>query len=95
MSQWGRCRSCQDEIRWALSSVTGRAIPIDREPRSELEFEPSAFVLVANAAEDEPPYAVSLSRLRDANINTAGMRRFVSHFATCPKAAEHRKTPDA
>lgn len=77
-----RCRSCNAEIRWALSA-RGRRIPLDPEPYTGPEpsglfrladpdgLVPTAITVPPGALEADPVYR--------------------SHFATCPEAALHRR----
>lgn len=72
-----RCRSCGSPVVWATTSVGGKKIPIDPDPVS----------------------TGNLTITRDAGrgvlAHTAAagspVPRYVSHFATCPNAAQHRR----
>lgn len=73
------CRSCGAEIVWAKMH-TGNRNPVDSLPVPN-----GNIVLTKSAVSGEihgEPY--------DANHH-AGRRRFVSHFATCKYAEQHRK----
>lgn len=73
------CSSCEREIVWALTA-RGKRMPLDADPVEEWTDLRGKFVLrdgVALAAVNAPP--------------EAGEQVYVSHFATCPQAAQHRR----
>jgi hypothetical protein len=73
------CRSCGAEIRWAVSMSTGRRMPIDAEPTPDgnVLLHPGGGATVLAAGVPVP----------------VGRSRYTSHFATCPHANTHRRTP--
>lgn len=92
-----RCRSCNAEIIWAFTAGrddeperASRRIPLDAKPIEKMTR--GAFVL-ARGTEVGEPVAI------DANWFYAGRSPmlarlpalFISHFATCPNAAQHRR----
>ena len=73
-----RCKSCCAPIRWARTAA-GKPIPLDLEPvpGGNIQLRDGvARVLTPIEAMIEP---------------LEGGPRFLSHFATCPYADEHRK----
>lgn len=71
-----KCTSCQAEIEWVVSIKSGKPMPLDKEPR------PDGNVVIRN----------SRAHVLSANNPTQPEElRYVSHFSTCPSAAEHRK----
>jgi hypothetical protein len=71
-----RCRSCGAAILWALTPA-GRRVPLDAEP---VEYEaPAGRYAVLWPADGGTPVAVHRPAL------------YLTHFATCPNAASHRK----
>jgi hypothetical protein len=70
------CRGCGADILWA-KSARGSAIPLDAEPG------PSGTMVL----EGDGPVAVNVGppTLFDRRP------RYVSHFSTCPQAAEFRR----
>jgi hypothetical protein len=77
------CSSCGAPIVWAETEA-GRPIPLDRAPRTagnivqtdlDLFHDPTGPIRVRYLRRDEP---------HDGP-------RYVSHFATCPDAAFHRR----
>ena len=85
MSGSSTCRSCQRPIVWARTS-TGKNMPIDPNPAPDgnLEMESTGtengrIVIVVR------PYKPR----RDAD----DVKRYRSHFVTCPDAAQHRRRP--
>ena len=75
------CRSCDAAIRWAVSDASGKRMPIDAEPvpAGNLAVRLDEGVLRARSAP------------ADAKLS-AGEKRGVSHFATCPDADQHRRS---
>lgn len=83
-----RCRSCRAEIVFAVTAL-GKRTPVDvaTNPNGNVQ-------LVAQSLEQsiyEPPFANVLHTAADA----AGIedQLHMSHFATCPKAADWRRSP--
>lgn len=74
-----RCRSCQAPIRWAVTEA-GKRIPVDVEPT------PDGNMLLSL---DDPPVA-AVVRPGELQLVDDG-QRFVSHFATCEFADQHRR----
>lgn len=72
------CSSCSAKILW-VTTERGRAMPVDRAPGVEgnLELESRPYPL--------GPLARVVGRKDD------GVRRYTSHFATCPNRDEHRR----
>lgn len=95
MSAIAACSSCGSRMIWAVS-LTGRRIPIDASPLSEFpERELGVFVLLRRTGAEEPlamPLA-AMSALSFAVAAEHGVPLFVSHFATCPNADQHRSAP--
>jgi hypothetical protein len=91
------CKSCRAEIEWAVTE-TGKRIPIDSERRRE------GNILLEHREVGRPPIARVLTREQvDAHrrthaenlargLDTGSADLFVSHFATCPNAAQHRRS---
>lgn len=80
MTQPARCRTCGAEIAWATTPA-GSLIPLDAQPHptGNLAVHRNArgdLIARPLKAEDEPD---------------AGEKRGISHFATCPDSAAHRR----
>lgn len=71
------CRSCGASITWALTAER-KPIPLDPEKRAD------GNVRIAGRLESGEIVVAVL---------TPGEGEYVSHFATCPNAAKHRRTP--
>lgn len=74
-----KCKSCGRDIIWA-TSPTGANLPLDARPVTPYRLQPSTT----------PPgkiYAVP----SEADIKGADMKLRISHFLTCPNAAQHSK----
>lgn len=77
-----RCSSCQAEIVWT-HTLTGERMPIDLRPSpiGNIRIDVRGVQLVATVTPDSTP---------DMFDSTDSGIRYVSHFATCPQAAEWR-----
>jgi hypothetical protein len=74
-----RCKSCRAQILWVVT-VAGKVMPVDPEPAAAGNvqlLETGCRVLSAGALED---------------ARSLGLPLHLSHFATCPTAAQHRRT---
>lgn len=96
------CRSCQQPIQWGRTAA-GKAMPLDLEsvdPRNDFvqvvvsRDGPSTLEVrslkqsIEHVAEHD---AVSTREAEERIVD--GYDAFVSHFATCPHAHEHRRHP--
>lgn len=77
-----RCSSCDAEIRWAISTASGKLMPVDALP---------AKGIVGNILLTERNGQLWATVLSKAAALSAPKERHVSHFATCPNSASHRK----
>lgn len=68
------CRGCGRPILWAVHAGSGKRAPFDPRPSAEGEF----------VLQEQPDG--TLIAVHDPK----GSERYVSHFATCPKADEFR-----
>lgn len=75
----GRCRTCEQEIVWALTE-RGKPIPIDPNPRAD-----GNITLHSLAGADQ-----QIAHVLGADEAASGPT-YVSHFATCPDAETHRR----
>lgn len=73
------CRSCDWPIVWVITEK-GKNMPVDADPVSA----PRGFRL-DDQGDETAPRAQFIAR-PDPNE-----RLYVSHFSTCPNAAQHRK----
>lgn len=71
------CRSCNARIAW-LKTPAGRSMPVDVEPSL------SGNIIIENAV-------AIVSPARAIEARAAGRDTYVSHYATCPQANEHRR----
>lgn len=77
------CRSCHAPVRWVRLAISGSRMPLDPEPNAE-----KGNVHIANN-DDQKAVLLSgpvLDAARDERLDL-----YVSHFATCPNAKEHRR----
>lgn len=86
----GTCRSCQAPIRWAVSESSGKRIPLDLMPVDDGNIvetgrtHPSGAPMVRYLKRAQS--AITTSLLDDVPAPD----RYVTHFATCPNADQHR-----
>lgn len=78
------CSSCQAPIVWCTTYETGARMPVDPDP-----------VIGGNVRILDPDRNPPLAKVTGAAIDLFDERddgtRYVSHFVTCPNAAEHRR----
>lgn len=87
------CASCKAPIIWAVTERNGKPMPVDSDP---LE---GGNILLSHCGLGEPPVALvqgplEIEGLRvqhDRSPDLGPLRLFISHFATCPNADQHRK----
>ena len=79
-----QCRSCGDEIIWAVHVGTERRAPIDAEPSEGGNI---MFTMRPDAPGRRFEYRV-FSKLESETYQ--GDDAHLSHFVTCPHAKEHR-----
>jgi hypothetical protein len=70
------CRTCGAPIIWAVTQ-NGRRMPLDADPVAS----PRGWFTIEGATASGDDLAVAVP----------SRPIFVSHFATCPQAAEHRR----
>lgn len=71
------CRSCNAEIVWAINESTGKPSPFDAAPDPKGRW----------AVHEDPEGGDHLVAYHDPDARV----RYVSHFATCPNAQQHRR----
>jgi len=88
-----RCRSCKEPIIWTVTS-NGKRMPVDADPvKAARGFRIDEQLL------DEAQMGFDEDELRPGKDVVAtftatpapGERLYISHFATCPDANEHRR----
>lgn len=88
------CRSCGQNIVWAVWHSSGRKMPVDasRDPGGDLILYTESF---DSRGEPREPYKCKRAEPEEREL--LGNTLWVSHFATCPHAAAHRqqKSTDA
>lgn len=72
------CRSCGAEVSWVVLT-TGRKMPLDPAP-------------VANGTVILSKHDGRGTVIAPGTPMPVGVPRFAPHFATCPHAAQHRRT---
>lgn len=87
-----KCASCGAEILFFKGEKSGRPHPVDKEPNPK-----GSIQLVDNGkGETVARFCKPLSADDDGvalapDDNPGRGVRYISHFATCPNAAQHRK----
>jgi hypothetical protein len=76
------CRSCGAAIRWAVA-VNGKRMPVDDQPM------PDGNLILSDPTPGA--YAPTVAYVDPGALLLDDPPRFVSHFATCPNADQHRK----
>lgn len=84
---FARCRSCGAQVLWVLTG-NGKRMPLDATPSAAGNM----FVFTP----DNPDAALIAESTTSTSARASAARvedrpRFLSHFATCPNAAQHRK----
>lgn len=70
------CGSCKAPVVWVITEK-GKRMPLDKEPV------PNGNIIVLNNG-------IAHFLLKDEPVKPE-TKRYVSHFATCPNAGQHRK----
>lgn len=73
------CRSCGAEILW-VTTTNGKRMPVDREPSDR------GNVDITDLSQARYLRQGQVELAREANLPL-----HLSHFATCPNAARHRR----
>ncbi len=93
----GTCTSCGARIRWAVHATTGKRIPLNVE-----HHDGGNVVVVEWRNQDGTPWegapvgsdVVPLPVVgvgKKAMEQAISLYRYTTHFATCPKASQHRR----
>jgi hypothetical protein len=77
MAELSKCRSCGQPIMWCKTAATGTLMPLDARPVE------NGNVIIKDG----------LAHVLKGELfeEMADGPRFISHFATCPDHAKHRK----
>ena len=76
-----QCKSCGAAIVWVTMEGSGKAMPLDVTPSREM-----GTIVVS----PDGKTGTVLSGLTLAAAKTEGRLAYLSHFASCPRAAQHR-----
>lgn len=76
------CESCGARIVWAVTE-RGSKMPLNAEPDPL-----GMFSLLGPAHEGGP---LRLHTVGEGDLSGDAVRRYTSHFASCPAAAKHRR----
>jgi hypothetical protein len=80
----GKCSSCHKPVLW-ITTAAGKAMPLDPTPERRVVLVPDPIEMV-----DNETHTVSGGGPDGHKVGVV-MPTYVSHFATCPNAAQHRK----
>lgn len=81
------CRSCHAAVVWVVTTA-GASMPLDPEPRADGNIEMTGRTRRTKQGGMAPE--VSYVPTQGALI-ASDEPRYVSHFATCPNAEQHRR----
>lgn len=76
------CRSCGAPVRWCITDVNRKRMPVDPEPVAD------GNIWVVRTEQATPIIGVAL---HTDNVPASEALRYVSHFVTCPQSNEWRK----
>lgn len=79
------CRSCGAPIVWARSASTGSLMPINPEPCA------NGNIILTEPADPGAPLLWTVLTAAARAQPALGEPRYMSHFATCPRAGQHRR----
>ena len=87
------CSSCGRPILWAIVAASGRRMPVDLLPSSTgtvyLSYADESTVVGDGVRCSSGDLIARILSREDAQDPT--VPRYVSHFATCPNATQHRR----
>lgn len=79
------CRSCKTPVEWVVVEASGKRMPIDPDPH------PLGTVARLGYTDEETGAdVVEVLKLGGGGLDES-RPLYLSHFATCPNAAQHRK----
>lgn len=86
------CGSCGAPIEWVLTEK-GKRMPVDfqRVPTGNIVLSHRHVGEPAVAVYQTPEQIETLRKQKAARGETGPLTLFISHFATCPNAGQHRK----
>lgn len=97
MTEQAKCRSCKQPIRWAITEKNARRIPLDLEPADDGNIvetgatDPSTGAPIVRYLKKSEGVTWPTMALVLGGQEPEPQARYVSHFATCPNADQHRK----
>lgn len=84
------CKSCSAPVLWVIMP-SGKRNPLDAEPSDKGNVR--ARALQTRGEMNGHTQGVVLKGPALEEARAAGEQLYVSHFATCPSAAQHRRRP--
>ena len=84
MRATSRCKACHAPIRWARNAKTDKSMPLDPDA------DPDGNIWIVGFENGTPVFEVAGT---PAEVPANEPLRYLSHFVTCPAAAEFRKAP--
>jgi len=84
-----RCTTCGRPMIWCQARRSHKSLPVDPEPRADGNL----FAVIGRGYKGAPLIDTT-NQLPDPDLftDTADViPRYVSHFATCPQADQHRR----
>lgn len=80
------CGSCAAEVIWTVTHK-GRRMPVDAAPVE------GGNIRLRSEADGDRVIAEYPGKEHPGLFDEGDRARYVSHFATCPQAAQHRRRP--
>lgn len=80
------CRSCHQPIEWVIVAKSGKRMPIDPDP-----VEGGNIAKLPD--DDDETGAARVEYVAPGGMLVDDRPVYVSHFATCPQADQHRRKP--
>ena len=84
MPELGKCRSCGKPIIWVTMVASGKKNPLDSLPT------PKGNVVLVPEGNGDTARVLNAEELKAAQAKEANYL-YLSHFATCSQAKQHRK----
>lgn len=84
------CRSCEAPVTWAITK-NGKSMPLDRDPVEGGNVRLTGQTVIGHTGREGPECEVIGAGTFTEDELAANEPRYVSHFATCPKASSHRR----
>lgn len=86
--QYGACRGCRVQVRWAVHWTTGNRMPLTEDPDNG-----NVVIDAWGKARNYANHTQALAAMDDPDVGLS--ETFISHHAVCPERGRFSKTPRA